>query len=62
MPRLVTQSRARAVKATAHSLRSLGSNSVDANVVFRNWGRDPPHQVRVIDDEGRLPRDASSWR
>jgi RES domain-containing protein len=34
----------------------------DVNVVFWDWGPAPPHQVRVIDDEHRLPRDAISWR
>ena len=41
---------------------AVGATAADINVVFRDWARDPPHQVRVIDDEGRLPRDASSWR
>jgi RES domain-containing protein len=39
-----------------------GATTVDVDVVFWNWGRTPPHQVRIIDDEHRLPRDASSWR
>lgn len=33
-----------------------------ANGVFWAWGDAPPHQVRVVDDLGRLPRDQSSWR
>lgn len=41
---------------------ATGATVADVNVVFWNWSRDPPHQVRVVDDEGRLPRDASSWR
>ncbi|MGH7104521.1 MAG: RES family NAD+ phosphorylase [Acetobacteraceae bacterium] len=34
----------------------------DINVIFWIWGPLPPHQVRVIDDERRLPKDARSWR
>jgi RES domain-containing protein len=39
-----------------------GATTADINVVFWDWGRHLPHQVRVIDDESRLPQDASSWR
>jgi RES domain-containing protein len=39
---------------------AAGATAADVNVVFWDWSRDPPHQVRVIDDHGRLPRDASS--
>lgn len=39
-----------------------GALSADINVVFWDWAPGPPHQVRVIDDDRRLPRDASSWR
>ncbi len=38
-----------------------GATTADVNVVFWRWGTVPPYQVRVIDDEGRLPRDARSW-
>lgn len=31
------------------------------NLVFWDWSDTPPHQVKVIDDEGRLPLDRSSW-
>lgn len=31
------------------------------NVIFWNWSGQLPHQVRVIDDHRRLPRDRSSW-
>ena len=27
------------------------------NVVFWDWAPDPPHQVRVVDDDERLPKD-----
>jgi RES domain-containing protein len=39
-----------------------GAGATDINVVFWYWAPDPPHQVRVIDDDQRLPRDARSWR
>ncbi len=39
-----------------------GAVAADINVVFWDWAPNPPHQVRVIDDDQRLPRDASSWR
>ncbi len=38
-----------------------GAGSDDINVVFWRWGAAPPRQVRVVDDERRLPRDARSW-
>ncbi|MGI9285212.1 MAG: RES family NAD+ phosphorylase [Pseudomonadales bacterium] len=34
----------------------------DINVVFWQWGRRKPHQLRVIDDYSRLPKDDRSWR
>ena len=39
-----------------------GATAADINVVFWNRDSGPPHQVRVIDEEHRLPKDASSWR
>lgn len=36
--------------------------NADINAVFWRWSAAPPHQVRVIDDIGRLPTDDSSWR
>jgi RES domain-containing protein len=39
-----------------------GAVATDVNVVFWDWAANPPRQVRVIDDERRLPRDARSWR
>ena len=38
-----------------------GAATADVNVVFWRWGPEPPHQVRVIDDQGRLPRTGASW-
>ena len=32
-----------------------------ANLVLWKWGPDLPHKVEVIDPEGRLPKDQSSW-
>jgi RES domain-containing protein len=39
-----------------------GAAETDINVVFWDWAPHPPHQVRVIDDDQRLPKDARSWR
>jgi RES domain-containing protein len=39
-----------------------GAVATDVNVVFWDWAPDPPHQVRVIGDDQRLPKDADSWR
>ena len=38
-----------------------GATRADINAVFWTWSADPPHRVHVIDDEGRLPRNQSSW-
>ena len=40
-----------------------GAGAADRNVVFWRWSAtaDAPCRVAVIDDEGRLPRDDSSW-
>jgi RES domain-containing protein len=45
-------------------VRSFAKGAVpaDVNVVFWDWAPDPPHKVRVVDDDERLPKDASSWR
>jgi len=40
---------------------AAGAGAADRNVVFWDWTRQPPHQLRVIDDEHRLPSDAASW-
>lgn len=34
----------------------------DFNLVFWRWSREPPHLLRVIDDEDRLPKNDASWR
>lgn len=41
---------------------AAGATTSDVNVVFWTWSHDLPHQLRVIDDQGRLPRDDKSWR
>jgi RES domain-containing protein len=41
---------------------AFGASKRDINVVFWMWSRNKPHKVRVIDDDGRLPKDDSSWR
>lgn len=38
-----------------------GATVDDVNLVFWRWSDAPPHQVRVIDDQGRLPKDDRSW-
>ena len=38
-----------------------GATAANVNLVLCTWGDQPHHKVAVIDDEGRLPRDASSW-
>ena len=38
------------------------ASAADVNAVFWRWTDHPPHRVSVIDDEGRLPVDDSSWR
>jgi len=45
-------------------VRSFAKGAVpaDVNVVFWDWAPDPPHKVRVVDDDERLPKGASSWR
>jgi RES domain-containing protein len=39
-----------------------GATVEDVNAVFWRWSDMPPHQVRVIDPLGRLPRDDRAWR
>ena len=41
---------------------ATGAVAADVNVVFWDWAPDPPHQVRVIDDDRRLSNDMSPWR
>ena len=38
-----------------------GALASDRNMVFWRWSDALPHQVRVIDDHGRLPKDDMSW-
>jgi RES domain-containing protein len=38
-----------------------GATTADVNVVFWAWSATPPHQILVIDDDQRLPRDDRSW-
>lgn len=42
--------------------RGPGAGRSDRSVVLWDWSDSLPHCVRVIDDEGRLPRDDRSWR
>lgn len=41
---------------------AFGATERDVNVVFWIWSRSKPHKLRVIDDDGRLPKDERSWR
>lgn len=38
-----------------------GAERDDINLVLWHWGEDLPHQVRVHDPSGRLPKDQLSW-
>ncbi len=40
---------------------AAGATPADRNVVFWRWADTPPHQVTVIDDDDRLPKDDASW-
>ena len=50
--------------AAAIIVRSFAARAtnIDHNVVFWDWSDVPPHQVIVVDDHRRLPKDDSSWR
>jgi RES domain-containing protein len=39
-----------------------GSSASDVNLVFWNWGANPPHRVRIIDVCKRLPKNQDSWK
>lgn len=39
-----------------------GATAEDHNLVLWRWDENPPHQVRVFDPSGRLPKDQLSWR
>lgn len=45
------------VRSFAHA-----ATPADVNAVFWRWSNTPPHQVTVVDDFGRLPRDGASWK
>ena len=38
-----------------------GASGSDENLVLWDWTERPPHQVRVFDPSGRLPRNQLSW-
>jgi RES domain-containing protein len=38
-----------------------GATHRDENLVLWKWSERPPHQVRVFDPSGRLPRNQLSW-
>jgi RES domain-containing protein len=40
---------------------AIGATAADVNVVFWKWSDGLPHQVKVIDDAERLPKNVSSW-
>jgi RES domain-containing protein len=40
---------------------AAGANPEDQNFVLWDWSGDPPHQVRVFDPSGRLPKNQLSW-
>ncbi len=39
-----------------------GATDADVNAILWRWSPSPPHQVKVVDDAGRLPKDDASWR
>jgi RES domain-containing protein len=39
-----------------------GATADDHNLVLWRWSEGPPHQIRVFDPSGRLPKDQLSWR
>ena len=39
-----------------------GATASDRNVVFWTWADAPPHEVKVIDEAARLPKNDASWR
>jgi RES domain-containing protein len=41
---------------------ALGASSTDVNIVLWRWSDEWPHQIRVVDDHDRLPKDDASWR
>jgi RES domain-containing protein len=36
--------------------------ATDVNAIFWRWADGPPHQVKVIDDLRRLPKNDAAWR
>ena len=41
---------------------AASATAADVNAVFWRWADQSPHQVRVVDDFGRLPKGDASWR
>ena len=41
---------------------AAGAGPNDRNLVLWKWAAGPPHQVRVVDDHARLPKDDLSWQ
>jgi RES domain-containing protein len=39
-----------------------GATHRDVNLVLWDWSDRPPHQVKVFDPGGRLPRNQLSWQ
>jgi RES domain-containing protein len=63
-PSWLVAERLRAAGYAGIRVRSFaaGATERDVNAVFWTWSIAPPHQVRVVDDFARLPRDDLSWR
>ena len=40
---------------------AVGARTDHANLVLWRWNDTPPHRVRVIDPDGRLPKSRASW-
>ena len=63
-PSWLASDRLRAAGFAGILVRSFASEATEVavNAVFWRWAPHPPHQVRVIDPDGRLPRNDLSWR
>ena len=64
VPTWLLVERLRAAGSVGVMVRSFapGSAETQRNLVFWTWNDELPYSVKMIDNEGRLPLDDSSWR